>query len=457
MKKFITITFFLLTVKCSYIYAQIPNGNFENWNSIVYTELDNWKTGNLDAIKQLGVAPVTKVTGMSGFAVRMETMLASGNLTNSYITNGDPFQGNGGIPCNQIPTSISGFYRSMIQPGDTALILCMFKKNGAIFNSNIFYITGNQNTFTSFSFPLSLGLVTPDSVILAATSSNLISGSGVANGSWLELEDLNLPVTPGPGINIPNGGFNNWTVKSNDLLLNWVSYNDIIKTTDSYSGFAAKITTVNDGSFINPGTMYTGYETPNGPVQAGFPFANMVDTLRGYFKYLATTDSASIYITLRNNGTYIGGNYMFLLPTINYAYFEIPISSGLPPDSMSIGANSSNNPPTLSSVGNSLYLDHLYLASTGSTSIFNPNNKLSGDVSVYPNPVTEASIINLSKNLYGSVKVEIYDAIGHLVFIEKFNNSGTQIPLNTTLLDPGMYYSRVTCGDFQVQAKFIKK
>ena len=143
---------------------------------------------------------------------------------------------------------------------------------------------------------------------------------------------------------------------------------------------------------------------------------------------------------------------MFLLPTINYAYFEIPISSGLPPDSMSIGANSSNNPPTLSSVGNSLYLDHLYLASTGSTNIFNPIIKLSGDVSVYPNPVTEASIIKLSKNLYGSVKVEVYDAIGHLVFIEKFNNSGTQIPLNTTLLDPGMYYSRVTCGDFQVQA-----
>src|SRR5687768_4396127 len=132
-------------------YGQpVPNGGFETWNSINYNDPVGWFNGNLRNLSRMGVAPITKVTGQSGFAVRIQTYIAGGDTSDSYISNtpDDPVNGHGGIPFSQQPTAITGYYRYNLPANDTAGILVAFKKNGVLISMDFFMIrgTGTQST-----------------------------------------------------------------------------------------------------------------------------------------------------------------------------------------------------------------------------------------------------------------------------------------------------------------------
>src|SRR3954466_1926548 len=114
-KIYLTIFVSILTVATM---AQMPNGSFESWSSTSYDQPDGWQNGNHESV-DLGLTPVTRTTGHTGYAVRMETIVSnSGDTAQAYIANGDPMQGTGGIPVTGQPTAITGYYRYNLPNND---------------------------------------------------------------------------------------------------------------------------------------------------------------------------------------------------------------------------------------------------------------------------------------------------------------------------------------------------
>ncbi|MGB3946388.1 MAG: hypothetical protein WBM13_00265, partial [Bacteroidia bacterium] len=297
---------FTLLLQAEFYAQSVPNGGFEEWTSTTFDDADGWVTSNNESVGYYGVPTVTKVTGQTGFAYRMETIVSGSDTTSGYLLNseGDFFNGEGGWPYSQQPTSITGYYRYNLPANDTALMIVIFKASGSIISMDIFKIkgTGSQSTFAAFSFPLSLSSM-PDSVLFAATSSNLMTEQGIEPGSFLELDGLAFA---GTGITqvISNGSFENWTPQTLNKLDDWTVWGveGVSRTTDAYAGtYALRL---QNNSYMNNGvlTAYPSVISTGNPGNSvyGLPYSNMVDTLCGYYKYTVTgaTDSAFVSFTL---------------------------------------------------------------------------------------------------------------------------------------------------------------
>lgn len=453
MKKLYTVVF--ISLLFSTVKAQVSNNSFESWHTTTFDEPTGWQTGNKESVNT-GLTPVTKVAGVNGHAVRMQTLVSiAGDTAQAYIANGDPMRGEGGIPVNGQPTAITGQYRYNIPNNDTALILLVFKQNGIVFNSTVFKIkgTGSQNTFTQFNFPISLNLV-PDSVIFAATSSNLLDNVGIESGSFLEIDGISFT-----GINSPinNNEFENWTTTSNDAIIGWESYGDgVTKTTDAHDGnFAISLATTDYGNGnIGSAGITNGHSTQNGAI-GGIPFNLTVDTLTGWFKYTSQcSDTGYLGVTLSANGMQIGGSMTYLSSATQYTYFEIPIYSQSTPDTLRIDASSSKWPYTNSCDGSTLIIDQLALKSELLASISKLENKKSPFA--YPNPASNFIHINSGKLLTQETTIEFFDLSGRLVAKEvKQENSDDAINISTLI--NGRYYYRLTSSHGETMNSFIKQ
>lgn len=458
MKKALLFLYSLTVVSIASV-AQLPNPSYENWNSIPYSEPVPWFTSNSQVIPFAGIAPVTQVAGFSGSAVRLETMVSGTDTLGAYISNtpGDPVLGEGGIPYAVQPIGITGYYRYNLQGNDTALLLVVFKSNGAIISNDLFKITGTQNTFTFFNFSLTVSNM-PDTVIIAAASSNLISNVGVAPGSFLELDDLAFlggAVTPP----IPGGTFDNWNNMVYETPLGWTSLsNGTSKSTDSYSGnFALKLETIDYGNGnVGPGAVTTGINSGSGPA-GGLPYTLMTDTLTGYYKYAPSgPDSAAIGISLSSNGSGVGGGGYYLIPATVYTYFEIPFSAFAIPDTLRIDIFSSKFPFLQTAAGSTLLVDDLRLKSQGGVGIETVEAG-SGHAIVYPNPARDILYIECDKLIPGDVTVIVYDITGRKIRPEFSGTGSTRLQVNISALADGICGYEVINSELKISGHFLKQ
>lgn len=455
MKKLITLIIIFAFSKAN-LSAQLLNGSFENWSSVQYSEPEGWHNGNQESVPTIGAACVTEVAGVNGSAIRLETMVNESDTAGAFFTNGDPMSGEGGTPCSTQPAAITGSIRYNIPGNDTALIIVMFKKNGAIVGQNVIQIkgTGIQNSFAPFSYPVTSS-VAPDSVIVAATSSNLLGNGGVEVGSFVEIDDLAFDGAAG---SIPNGDFETWSTATVDFLSDWNVNGDVQKTSDSQDGsYAIKLTTADYGNGdIGAAQVTNGYYSQNGP-QGGIPFSSMSDTLCGYYKYVTSgSDSAQFSITTTANGMPIGGGFNKFGPVTQYTYFEIPVSSSSIPDSMQISLTSSQWPYTINSVGSTLYVDQLALRSQLTAGIKSADHKNPFSAYAFPNPSSHTISIRTEQTLHGAAVVSIYDVSGSLVKSEMVANPGNTIDLDITTLSRGTFFFKVICGNIVLQSSFTK-
>ena len=459
MKKILLVSIFMLGLFFqAQLYAQVPNGGFENWDSATYFNPSGWFTGNQKSINRMGVAPVTRVTGagVSGYAVRIQTFTSGGDTSDSYIsnTNGDPLSGQGGVPFPEQPTRLRGQYRCNLVGSDTALIVAVFKNSGNIIYVGTLKLTGSQSTFTTFNLNLTLPMIA-DTMILAAASSNLISNVGVQGGSFLELDALTFGVTTA----VPNGAFENWDSLTYRAPVGWeINGDSIFRTTDHFAGtYAIKMKTEDyGGGNINGAYITTGHETNSGP-RGGLPFSSMVDTLTGYYKYTASgSDSAICSITLTHLGTIVGGNSIFLPPAATYTLFKVPISAGSTPDTMRIDFISSKFPYTPQSVNSTLYLDRLILRSV-LVDVASINGAATNGISSYPNPANDVLNIEFRKSPVSDFDFLVYNVNGSLVKKERINSNGVKYQLNIAELSPGTYFYEAVSKDGQLHNSFLKK
>lgn len=462
MKKTLLIAALFATAR---LFGQaLPDGDFESWNSTPFSEPNGWFTSNPQSISMLDSVNVTEITGYSGNAIHMHTIIKGNDTDFAYITNtpGDPTKARGGVPYSQMSTGLSGYYRYNLPGNDTAIIIVIFKKNGSVIGMYTDKIrgTGSQPSWTSFNFTFTPALATtPDTMIIASASSNAISNVGVQNGSWLDLDQL---VFSGPSSAIPNGNFDTWTAYSFNVPVGWSEqYNGnglpgVNKSTNKYAGtYAVSLQTQADNNGgPSQSALTTGKITNSGPV-GGQPYTLMNDTLTGYYEYTTTgSDSGQVGVTLTKNSSIVGGIYTDLKPAATWTYFSIPFNAFTAPDTIRIDLISSvwsNN----ATIGSTFLVDNLSLKSSPlGVASFTPTVSAN---KTYPNPAKDELNIQLSSKVNGAVNVTIYDMTGRVVKENDITANSSLLQINISGLYPGVYFYKLNTGNYSTMNKFVKE
>lgn len=430
----------------------ILNGDFESWNSTSSDELTGWYNSNSESVRQVGKLSVTKTSdSQSGFAIKLETVSNGSDTAGAYYVNtpSDPMKGEGGMPFAAMPTHINGYYKYNLPGSDTALMLVIFKKNGNVISTDLFKIrgTGQQLNYAPFSFALSLSTM-PDSVIIAAASSNLIGEIGIEPGSTFYLDQLNFSgATAMPSIS--NGDMENWTVSTVYTPQGWSSQGDISRSASAYSGsYALQLNTTDfNGGNFEPAGITNGYFTENSGPKGGRPYTLQTDTLKGYYRYNGSNqDSAQVYLNFYKNGMNFFSYTKRLGTAGTYTYFEIPFNLNQAPDTINIQIQSAQWPPTGPST---LFLDKLYLGSQP-LGLFEEAQDLAY---VFPNPASDKLHINFGEPVTSGTMLKISNILGETVFLREIEAGATETIFNINQLAPGIY----VCTAKNVVLRFVKQ
>lgn len=363
---------FLSIILVSGALAQtIPNGGFESWQVTSYQNPKYYGTSNYEKKEALTQVSAVRVNDAyhGQYAIKLTTSGVSTGTQNAfaYLTNFQPDLpiSSGGIPYSQKPTGIRFHYKSNILPGDTAIFLCMFKKNGVQLGLYLYKFATTQTSYTLFDVNFNLS-ATPDTIGIACASSMAFNNSSFQVGNSIQIDSVMFKGVSSQPINF-NGDFELWETKSNDNLNGWETTGSFAQTTDVYSGtYALELQTVgpslNDPQ-VRSGGVYTSKYAPSG--KGGFPFSNQIDTLVFFYKYLPAdpTDKGRLYVWFKKNGINVAQTYTTLPISVSYKQVVFPFNVGQVPDSINISIESSTFPMQSSYIGSDLKIDNLYLKS----------------------------------------------------------------------------------------------
>ncbi len=465
--KQLTLVFFAILLLSDLSKAQIvravPNGNFNTWDSVSFDNLDSpWITSNAECIAYTGNPNVTKVTGLSGQAVHLQTYVGNNDTVPGEILNFDGYIN--GTPYTQSPSGFTGYYRCNINTHDTGYLTIGFIKNQDVYYQKIVPFYGNASSFTRFNIVIDLPFP-PDSVTIDAVSGNLANSKYITNGSWLELDDLSFT---GSGISqqLIDGNFDTWTTKSNDLPVGWHSPPAVFPNSENGISRAVgrnpgtyclkMVEEPFPGNFGLPQLTSGIFPQTAVAITGGQPYQQIIDTLTGYYKYTPVgNDSAGIFINLQKDG----GSYLQPLPGIvfgpakSWTYFQFPIISPITPDTMRIDIYSSFLYPP--GGGSAFYLDNLQLKSQPLASILSFSKPDFG-ISAFPDPAQNQLNIRFGGTVPSEFGLKIYNSEGCLLIDNQFNSGSSTITIPINQLSAGLYFYEVSVNGSTVRNKFVK-
>ncbi len=458
MKKILLLPFVMLFT----VIGFTQNLDFENWTQDSVLLLDDFSTMASDypIYGQYAVLRSTDHTD-GNYSVRLETILSPQNDTVfGYFANGDPENFSGGAPTSLTSIdSVIGYYKYDIQPGDTALFLCMAKYNGTQTGGNMFTITGTQSTWVRFSYPILAASV--DSVITAAASSNAINDTGITPGSYIMFDNIQLKSNSEGLDTIPNYSFENWTNLIWEDLDEWITPNRYVisfpnlpveKTTDSYSGnYASMLTTRFYPEYNDTVEGYMSYgQWSQSGTTGGFPYTGQPDSVQFHYKCsFSGNDTAFVYIIFKNNGTPIAYNGASISQgQLSYTLFSQPVNLPQAPDTVFIAVSAGKNP------GSQLIIDKIeFLFPVGIDETYNIHQVVS-----FPNPASDKLYFNMNFEKNNDASIDIYNMNGKLISTNNFNNlSGhREISINISELPAGNYIYKILIDNKVYSKTFIK-
>ena len=448
-----------------------PNGSFENWTGTTYDVLTNYsiQSSNIQSLQDIGQVTMTKVADPfhASFAIRLDTKTNGIDTTFGFYINGNPGGGAtvpGGIPYALIPTGLHGHYKSGVVVGDSALVLVIFKKSGAVIGQFVQYITGNHAAYTTFNLPISGLPFAPDTVVVGATSSNPFSMrpnfKGLP-GSFLQLDSLSFTgVASQPAL--MNGDFENWSTATYYTPDYWAIEGDSVqRSTVAHNGIYSlelQVTPQNGGgggSGANADQATTGHFTAHSGPAGGTPYSVQNDSLTGYYKMVSVgTDTAFISVNTSKLGTSVGGNVMQLLGNTSYQRFGIAVNSSVVPDTMRIEIQAANYPVRAACIGTKLYIDQLSMQSSPLSVplVIMGNDK----VEVYPNPSKGLFNLIYDSNSDETVSLEIYNSLGQKMFSKQLNGQAEmRTQLDFSSYGKGIYFMKTIQGNHISSTKMI--
>jgi hypothetical protein len=276
---------------------------------------------------------------------------------------------------------------------------------------------------------------------------------------------------------ISNASFENWNtltgtenpdswITSNSLIaIGATSETSVVKESDSQSGFAASIKTVELDNNPYPGFlpnavgfMMYGNLNPITEEFSGLPFVGMPSAIEFYSKYQPIgidTFSISARLTRWNSATSeretiaegffsssaTEPDYSLKALNFNYVVSELP-------DSLMIFINSSSS--FSPNAGSQLFIDGLF--ATEAVVFVNVPTITSNlpSVKVFPNPAKNWLQISSGADFS---KVEIYDINGRLVQ-SNFNPSGKECKIDVSSMSPGFYIYSIISNDNRLTGRF---
>lgn len=214
----------------------IPNGGFESWTSYgSYSNPDSWDTPNqeLMAIPFFGTSVVSKSTDKHGgiYSAKLETkhitlppldapgMVITANITLDIASMS--YTISGGVPINDQPQHLVGFYKFLPKGGDSCIIgIGLFKTTSGVRDSIAHAEFSTKDTVTDWT-PFSAWIdydtvVNPDTMQVYALS----SAQEIMNpGTILYIDDLALDYITGFNSHDPGAGIRIYQDKEEGRLL----------------------------------------------------------------------------------------------------------------------------------------------------------------------------------------------------------------------------------------------
>ncbi len=454
------------------LWAQQPvNPGFETWvTSNLYENPDSFTTTNTWTFATIPGGNATKITGAYHglYATQLTTIPVPNDTIFGALFIGVPSPGGiaGGLPYSGQPDSISFYAKYNVPLNDTAFFMVGFKSGGNIISIAQRAIIGVQNTWQRICIPSGLPLTpVPDTIVAVITSSRMdpprIAGSTLTVDSITMIGTTQL---------FPNYSFEDWTPFTSEEPVGWTTINYAVIPGNPMS--ATKSTTSQNGSFAmrlenvattwgdTAGYITNGYIGMNGPA-GGMHVNNNPQKLTGYYEYFPVgPDTALGALFTFRNGLPVDSVFIDLPAQSIYTYFEMSLNYHAWPvvDTLNIAFASGNINDSTSFVGlgSVLYIDNLnityYPAGIQSEYINEPH-------SIYPNPFTDAAILQFT-NMRGVIyTVAIYDVLGNEVMkIENISSNG--VTINRNHLPAGIYEYRVnsTVGNnFIARGKLVMK
>lgn len=460
MKTLYSLCIVLISVSA---FGQIPNANFENWNTTNYIFPVNWNF----------FGTITRVSGANGnYAVKMER---SGDAPGAVV-KGDPQGGQfaGGMPINVLPDSIVGNFNYSIAPNDTAWVLVNFKFQGTTLSFDIGTLTGNSGGgFVHLGFKNHFSSAQlPDTVFVGVTSTNPNDTTNPMGG-YVIVDDLEFKDASGTTYPIDNGDFENWNNISNDDPIDWFTSNisyapymlfPVSKTTDAQNGnFAIRLENLSFSNGLATAYALCGPQGQNGPAP-GFAVSGRDSVFEGYYKFFPQNgDTGQIGIMYFYQGSQVGWGFSIITDTAaNYTHFSAPIgfNPGFlgTPDSAAVfmlpfvgGSNPHGN--------SVLFVDNLSLiAPTVSLHKLEDVNNM---VSLFPNPAKEMVTVQCNLKQVSDITISIIDAAGNeLAAITQKGtvNTVNMIPIDLTNFENGVYLIKVKTGtSLEIKKLIIQK
>ena len=478
MKRLLLLLPFMTLLACV-ASAQINNPDFETWTAGSYSTPDsNWYTSNPISVSRLGIPNDSANVGANAtpHGIKLQTLITTSPADTqiAYISNTpyNPFSGLGGQPYSSLVTQLTGYFKNYeFQNNDTSILIVYFKKAGAVISRDTLKFGGSNPNWTFFTKNLHLGTsVTPDSVIIAAISSNILLNGGIG-ASWLALDQLAFAglssVQPivggtfdGAAKTINTNTPNNWSSEGGGLFGSGISQ----AAPGQHANYAIQLVTSPSGGgqgglFPAPAAVSSGMPMHGGgsiPV-TGLPYSySGADTLMGYYKYTPIgNDSGVVTVTLIKNGLPVGVPYSFYA-SANASYTQFKLGWGTPsltPDSIRIDIASSH---LAAKPGSTFIVDNLSLKSQGSSAVnnvyFATNN-----ITVYPNPANSTLNVHFNEPSNGNVNVRLYDVTGKTMFEKEYGSTSGTLNIPVSQLPSGMYFYEVRDNSFISRSKFIKE
>ena len=378
MKK--RLLFTLLFTAISYMAMAQPNtvvnGNFESWTTLVFENPLNYElSSNTDAFEE--PSPIFNVTKTSdahtgSFAVKLLTTTSNMAYIGHRNPNADdPNMWYGGIPYNQKPTALTGYYKATILPGDKAIIGVNFSVGTTSLGFYAIEITASQTMYTPFTIPIPTLAQFPDAVNVIAASSDAFNEIAVP-GNMLQLDNLYFTgVISQP--TLMNGDFEQWQTFTNHKPDSWnirteLAINGTARSTDAFEAtYALELKTYlgdQDGSpRADPAEVSTGYYDDNCSCHmGGTAYTLQNGTFAFNYKYAPSVvdDLGKVNFLFKKNGVEIAWYGQDLPASSSYQLVTIPFNLPDVPDTVIIMFNSSDwNNSAVSYVGSKLTVDNV--------------------------------------------------------------------------------------------------
>jgi hypothetical protein len=473
MKKYLIGLWFVYSCVTALGQSSIPNGTFESWTSGTFNYPENYPyNSNISTYIKQGIFNVTKTTDAfhGTNALQLATVTIPRDTAFAYMVNIDPTKSSpsvwhGGMPYDQIPTGIRGYYKYNVATADSASIIITFSKAGSNIRTYFYKIGGIKDDYTLFNFTFTPALsVTPDSVEFGALSCKFGAGMqqphGVA-GSILKLDSVSFTGVSSQPEKL-NGDFELWQSQAIDFPAQWhsISATDqstgVYQTTDAAEGnYAVELKTflgIQDNQpAAQGGAISTGYFPVNCTndcvLRGGNPFTNKKDTLIFSYKYAPSTgDQAVVVLNFKKNGINIFQTSVFLDASPSYQLKELPFNLGENPDTVIVSISSTKWENTLLSyIGSDLKIDDIYFKSqsvvTGINSLKSGPDNI---ISIFPNP--SGGKFQIKSTGADLRKVEIFDGLGKEIYSNSKFNGQRSGEIDLSKYGKGIYFVKIYEG-----------